>query len=187
MRVFIATKIPDSVREKISILQEQLKETQTGVRWVNPDNVHLTLKFLGEVEETRISEISSAIKSSIKGILPFHISFSSLDAFPNLKYPKVLWIGVKEGKEKLIELMSKLDTSLSRLGFEPETRKPSPHLTIGRVKKNKNPRLPKKLCGGQEKFEVQSFETRSFLTEKVYLIKSTLTPEGPEYTDIAEY
>ncbi|MDI6841114.1 MAG: RNA 2',3'-cyclic phosphodiesterase [bacterium] len=186
MRAFVAIKIPTEIIEKVAQLQESLKEVQ-GVKWVKPENIHLTLKFLGEVKDEQIETVKSAIKSSIQGIKPFNISLSDIGGFPNLRRPNVLWIGVKEGKDKLIGLINKLEKELSKLGFEPEAREPSPHLTIGRIKKGQKPEIK------NQKFETSAFtpplikKEAGFIADKVYLIKSTLTPEAPVYTDIAEF
>ena len=174
MRAFVAIKIPDSIKERIAKIEKELEGIQ-GVKWVKPDNIHLTLKFLGEVRESQIGELNLAIKSCIRGIKPFRISFSEIGGFPNLRHPKVIWVGVKEGMDILIELINRLEQEFSKLGFKPETREPSPHLTIGRIKKNK-------IVDAELKLRI--FETSSFIADKVYLIKSTLTPDGPIYTDI---
>ena len=175
MRVFIAIKVPEAIKEEISELQRDLDAQ--NVRWVAPKNIHLTLKFLGEVPDGQIEAIADAMKSSLPEIKPFNISFEEeVDGFPNLNRPRVLWIGVKQGKVELIELMQKLNRELSSLGFVAETRKSVPHLTIGRVKK---------VGRG---FGLATLKVcPTFLAERVYLIKSELTPQGPIYTDIKEF
>lgn len=173
--MFIAIKIPETIKEKIRELQKELRETITGVRWVKPEIIHLTLKFLGEVEERQLEDVCSVIKASIKEIPKFNISLAELGAFPNLRRPRVLWISLKVGREKIIELITKLEQGFAKIGFKPEDRKPSPHLTIGRVKKRGSG------------IELQEFETEAFTAVKVYLIKSTLTPQGPIYEDIKEF
>ncbi|MCK4307504.1 RNA 2',3'-cyclic phosphodiesterase [candidate division WOR-3 bacterium] len=180
MRIFIAIKVPDSIKEEISKLQKgldiQFAEFCGNVRWVAPQNIHLTLKFLGEVPEEQIETIIEAIESSLGKTEPFDISFEEVGGFPNLKRPRVLWVGAKQGKAQLIELMQKLNEKLSAIGFETEARESVPHLTIGRIKKVKN-----------LEFKVKSFKATPFPVERIYLIKSKLTPQGPIYTDIKEF
>ncbi len=174
MRIFIAIKVPDSIKEKIFKLQKNLDIR--NIRWVASQNIHLTLKFLGEVPEKQIEAVIEAIKSSTQKSKPFDISFEEIGGFPNSKQPRVLWVGIKEGKDKLIELMQNLNKEFSSIGFETESRKPAPHLTIGRIKKVESLKL-----------KVEKIKTTSFLTEQVYLIKSELTSQGPIYTDIKEF
>lgn len=179
MRAFIAIKIPDPIKEEISKFQKGLRDIQ-DIKWVAPENIHLTLKFLGEIKEEQIENIGKVIKTSIQDTKPFNISFGALGGFPNLSRPRVLWIGIKEGKEKLARFMDKLDKEISKLGFEQEARESIPHLTIGRVKKNWHSRPV--LLNQQ-----QSFDYPPFTVDKVYLIKSELTPGGPIYTNIKEF
>lgn len=182
MRAFIAIKIPTEIKENLVKLQTTLKIN--GVKWVEPENIHLTLKFLGEIcRDTAgcvptLQDINSAINSSIEGITPFYISLAELSAFPNLKKPRIIWLGINEGKEQLIHIMTKLNEAFSKLGFESRklSGKPVPHITIGRIKKVQSFEL-----------KVQSFETASFLADQLYLIQSVLTPRGPIYTDISEF
>lgn len=185
MRAFIAIKLPSEIKEEIHKFQKSLKvacgerSRTNGVRWVAPENIHLTLKFLGEINESQVESITSAINSSIKGIKSFNtkgtfsISLSEFGAFPDFRRPRVLWLGVKEGKEELIQLMINLENSLCKLGIEQEKREPVPHITIGRA---------------NQPIRVQSPELRLesiFLADAVYLIKSVLTPQGPIYTDLS--
>lgn len=147
-----------------------------GIKWVEPENMHLTIKFMGEVPDKLVEQVVERVSYSVHGEVAFNISFSILGGFPNLRRPRVLWIGVKEGKEKIVQLMTKLNEELAKLGFETESRTHVPHLTIGRVKKIQDLRL-----------ESEDFKTPSFLANRVYLIKSELTSRGPIYTDIKEF
>ena len=174
MRIFIAIKVPDSIKEEISKLQKNL-DIQ-NIRWVASQNIHLTLKFLGEIPEKQIEAIIEAIKSSTQKSKPFNISFKEVGGFPNLKRPRILWVGIKEGKDKLIELIQNLSKEFSSIGFEAESHKSVPHLTIGRIKKVKSLEL-----------RVKDFESPLFLAERIYLIKSELTSQGPIYTNIKEF
>lgn len=185
MRLFIAIKIPNQIKEQIIDFQDIMRgvskgESVTrpltnGIKWVGYENLHLTIKFLGTVNEKQVEEIIHKISSAIYDIKPFHISLSAFGGFPDLRRPKVLWIGIKEGKAILVKIMNSLDKKLSVMGFEIENRNPVPHLTIGRVKKVQ-----------PIKCKEQDFESHTFLVDAVYLIKSDLTSQGPTYTDIKE-
>ena len=179
MRTFIAIKLPADVKEQIQKFQKSLGID--GVKWVSPENIHLTLKFLGEINESQLESVKSTVNSSIQEIKSFNISLSEFGAFPDLRRPKVLWLGVKEGKDEVTQLMINLENELAKIGFVPEGRKPVPHITIGRVKEVESLELDPETSSGQ------GFEAKSFLVESIYLIKSTLSSEGPTYTDLAEY
>ena len=175
MRLFIAIKIPKPVKETIGQFQASLKVSE-GVKWVRQENLHLTLKFLGETPDKLVKPIAEKVNSMVRGKGAFEISFSTFGGFPNLKRPRILWIGVEHGKEELVDLMDRLNRKLSHLGFEMESRKPVPHLTIGRIRKERNTEI-----------KSQDFEGTSFLAKNIFLIRSELTSSGPIYTDVAEF
>ena len=176
MRTFIAIKIPELVKKDISCFQEKLKPQFTKeIKWVESENIHLTLKFIGKIELEQTEAVNTVIQSCIQNTTPFQMSFANAGAFPNLQYPKVLWIGVKEGKEKIIKLMTSLNEKLADIGIEFETRDLSPHLTIGRAK---NP---------VKGIHFPAFTSEYFETKNIYLIKSELTQNKPIYTDIKEF
>ena len=186
MRLFIAVKVPKPIIVQISEFQKSISVEWQGIKrldlkWVEPENMHLTLKFLGETPDKIVDKICTIVGDSIQGIKPFNISFSSLGGFPNLMKPRVLWIGVEEGREKIVELIQRLNEKLSKIGFEPETRESTPHLTIGRIK-----RVERNIDSGL-KLRVKGFKSPVFLADKIYLIKSELTSAGPIYTDIKEF
>jgi RNA 2',3'-cyclic 3'-phosphodiesterase len=176
MRTFIALKIPEPVKKDISCFQNKLKsQFSKQIKWVEPENIHLTLKFIGEIKPEQIESINTVIQSCITNIKPFPISFDGAGAFPNLQYPKILWIDLKDGREKIIQLMISLNEKLADIGFEFETRDLSPHLTIGRVK------------APVSNLHFPPFTSDSFEINNIYLIKSELTRNKPIYTDIKEF
>ena len=182
MRLFIAIKLPNQIKDQIIAFQDTMRGMD-GIKWVGYENLHLTLKFLGTVNEEQIEEVIYKISSAIYGIKPFHISLSTFGGFPDLRRPRVLWIGIKEGRPILVKIMNGLGKELSVMGFEAERRDPVPHLTIGRARKVQPIKLkiPK-----QAACKEQDFESPTFLVDTVYLIKSDLTTQGPIYTDIKE-
>lgn len=198
MRMFVAIKIPDFIKQKISSLKTEFNIID-GIKWVSSQNLHLTLKFIGEIKEELLEPVLQTINSCIKDIKPFPVSFNGTGAFPNPKYPKILWVGMKDGKEQVIKLMISLNKELTQLGIEFESREPSPHLTIGRVKHlgKKAPPAHSGMIGvsahpgrtGVSPVQIiyPQFESESFLVDSIYLIKSELTPTGPIYSDLKQF
>jgi len=176
LRTFIAVTIPDSVREKIAEFQEELKQHGADVKWVRPESIHITLKFLGDVEEERIDEVARAVQRAVEGVKPFPVSVGGAGTFPNDRRPRVLWVGVEESAEKLADLAMRIDGELSVLGFERERRKYSGHLTIGRV------RSPNRIGPTVEAMHSVEFEGGVFEAAEVLFVKSDLKPTGAVYT-----
>jgi 2'-5' RNA ligase len=179
IRTFIAVKISESSRHSLSELIGQLRESRADVKWVTPENAHLTLKFLGDVDEKKIDEIAGRVSAACQGTRPFKMSLTGLGAFPNARRPSVIWVGVDEGRDSLADLNEKIERELEKMGFERERRKFSPHLTIGRLRRQGQPgdlgdRLTAEYGGGDS------------TVDRVFLMKSTLTPKGPVYEELRE-
>ena len=130
IRAFIAIEIDPQLIQQISEMVADLKPRIAGIRWVSQTNFHLTLKFLGDILESNIEPIAQALELALRPFPRFTINAKGLGVFPDLRRPRVLWIGL-EGK-KLLELASKVETALDPLGFLPEKRGFQPHLTVGR-------------------------------------------------------
>ena len=159
---------------------KDITNSNADVKLVEPQNIHITLKFLGEVEEVNIDDIEQIIKDSVKEIEPFTIKLSGTGVFPNQNYIRVIWIGIKDAE--IIETISRsIDERLSQLGFKREKRGFSAHLTIGRVKTAKNKQLLLKVIERYKDFEFSTQEVNS-----IKLKKSDLTPKGPIYTTLRE-
>ncbi len=171
MRLFIAISLNSQLQQELTELQEKFRALK-GIRWVKPQNIHLTLNFLGEVDEQRIPLIKEAMQRAVPGTSPFLISFGGLGVFPNLKAPRVIWLGLSPEKEVIV-LQQKLEKELAKIGFSVEKRKFHPHLTLGRVKRG----FIKKI--GEEGDTSLSSKLR---VDKIGLIQSKLTPEGPIYS-----
>ena len=134
IRTFICIEIPESLKDRINKLQDALRKIEAQISWTKPSNIHLTLKFLGGVEASRIGQIRKALERAANGISPFEVEIGGTGCFPSPRSPRVLWVGVSNIPEPLRQLYSKIEDELSRQGFERETRKFSPHLTkIGRA------------------------------------------------------
>ena len=177
-RAFIALDIPSS--QKITELSNQIKNSGVNTKLVETENIHITLKFLGDTEEELIDKIEDCIKESLENIKPFEIKLVGTGVFPNPGYIKVLWIGIKDNGE-LKEIAKNINEKLSSLGFEKDGRGFSAHLTIARVRSAKN---KEKLVEIVEKYRETEFAT--IKVESIKLKKSELTPKGPIYTTTKE-
>jgi 2'-5' RNA ligase len=176
IRTFIAINIPDHVREAIDGFQKKLKEYSADVKWVRPESIHITLKFLGDVEIGRIDKMAHAVQDAVNDVEPFTISVSGVGTFPNDRRPRVLWVGVQEGAETLSDLAKKIDHALSTMGFEKEKRKYSAHLTLGRV------RSPNYIDKTVRDMRSMGFESESFAVGSIEVMKSQLLKTGAVYT-----
>jgi 2'-5' RNA ligase len=177
-RGFIAIDI--KISSKLTELTNEIKNIGSYLKLVEPENIHITIKFLGETEERLINDINKIIKNSIKNINSFNIKLQGTGVFPNQNYIKVIWVGLKNAEN--IEMISKgIDESLSKLGFTREKRGFSPHLTIARVKSAKN---KERLLRIIEKYK--DVEFADFKVDSIKLKKSELTPKGPIYTTLLD-
>ena len=174
-RTFIALEIEENIKELLVSIQQKIGSKTSGIKWVKPENMHLTLKFLGSTREDKIEDISDIIKNTAKALTCFNVAVSGLGAFPNSNNPKVIWAGLK-ADDVLYNFQKAIDISLEPLGFAREKRPFSPHLTIGRVRDS---RAKKKL---RDVFEKIDPNPCSFEAENITFYKSDLMPEGPVYT-----
>jgi len=181
LRTFIAISLNTGVKEELAVLIDKLKTSGADVKWVNPENIHLTLKFLGYILPEKIEEVKRVLGRIRGKFTPFKITFSGVGAFPKLSYPRVIWVGINGGKEDTKHVYELLEAELEKIGFKKEDRDFSPHLTIGRVRSGKN-KAALKSC-----IENLSFSSGEILeVEHITLFQSTLTPKGPVYTPLYE-
>lgn len=181
IRTFIAIDINQSAKQKISCLIDQLTRSNADAKWITENQMHFTLKFLGQTDELLIPKISEALKSLVENFGEFTISFSDIGAFPNIKRPRVIWLGIDKGKDKLELLNGKIETALEKLGFEKEKRQFTAHLTLGRVRSLKNIEGLKALI---DKMDIRLED--EIKANKVILYRSTLSPKGAIYTPLVE-
>jgi 2'-5' RNA ligase len=177
-RGFIAIEI-DSF-PKIIELENEIKKSGAIVKFVEPQNIHITLKFLGDTDENLIDKIVEMLTESVKNIKPFEIILKGAGVFPNQNYIKVMWIGI-ENTEQMGKIAYKIDEQVSELGYEREKRKFSAHLTIARVKSAKN---KEKLIQIIEKYK--EIEFGKIKVDSIKFKQSELTPKGPIYTTLKE-
>ena len=177
MRTFIAIELTDEIKNELARIQARLKYAGGDVKWVEKDNIHLTLKFLGEVQEERIDDVVSKLEAVAKVSKPFEMTIKDTGAFPNIDYPRVIWAGLDKGAGESKEIAQKIDEGLEQLGFQKETRAFSPHLTIGRVRSSKN-----KLELKEKVLSAKIEKPLAQRVDSVILFKSELTSNGPIYT-----
>ncbi|MFC1748868.1 RNA 2',3'-cyclic phosphodiesterase [Pseudomonadota bacterium] len=175
-RGFIAVELP--VTEEILSIGNDISHSDAQVKLVQPENIHITLKFLGQTPTQQIENIETIMKQSITDIQPHTINLIGTGVFPNERYIKVIWIGIKQG-EQLATIASSLNNQLSALGFKKEKRSFSPHLTIGRMKTAKG---KEHILSIIEKYKETIFAEVN--VQEIILKKSTLTPKGPIYETI---
>ncbi|MFC1501283.1 RNA 2',3'-cyclic phosphodiesterase [Elusimicrobiota bacterium] len=171
MRVFIAINLPLEVRKKIASLSKSFKLMESA-KWINEDNLHLTLKFYGELSKQELEKINTLVPKALMDINPFEISFKNFGAFPSFKKPRILWLGVSEGSENLITIAENIEKYSAECGFKTEERKYHPHLTVGRFK------MPKPI-DDKTNTDTESF---SFLCKKIDIMESILETDGPKYS-----
>lgn len=180
IRTFIAIELPEEIKGRLSHLIEELKPgKEQAVKWVNPDSLHLTLKFLGNVSIAKVPEITGAIERVTAGMKPCQLGLEELGAFPNAKSPQVVWVGISGEVAHLIDLQKRIDQALVPLGFPPETKAFSPHLTLGRVRDKASPNERIHLGKALQSHKVKNGP--AFTVDKVAFLKSTLTSSGPIY------
>ncbi len=176
MRTFLAIEVPKDARKRIDAFIQEESTRSLPIKWVKFQNLHVTLKFLGEIDEQKKSEIQPVIKEITEKLRPFQVNLEGVGCFPGPKNPKVLWIGVKQGAEILGEIAQELERRLSKFGFKKERRFHA-HLTIGRIKK---------FCKVDD-ILTKSITTEVFPINAITFFKSTLKPEGPIYEELEKF
>lgn len=181
MRTFIAIEIPEAVKTVLSVMQNELRRAQADINWTKPENIHLTLRFLGEVDEKRLEDVKRSCAEAAAEFAPFTLKLNGAGVFPNFRQPKVLWAGLAGELEIAGKLQRRLEAGLTSLGFAPEDKPFKPHLTIGRVKSPKNARQVAALT------EIQTLPDLPFEVQEIVLMKSELHSAGARYTSLAKF
>ncbi len=181
IRTFLAIELPSSILKRLKEVQQELKTCQADVRWVDPNSIHLTLKFLGNIEEKQMESIVKAVEKSVQRTPFFSLKVQGVGGFPDVRNPRVLWIGLEERGALLSTLQNQLEKELEKIGFKSENRPFHPHLTLGRVKSTRGKACLVEKMG---KYKEECFG--EFEVERVILFKSELRPAGPIYTPLKE-
>jgi RNA 2',3'-cyclic 3'-phosphodiesterase len=181
IRSFLAIELPETILKQIGEVQKDLKSSYADVRWVSPEKIHLTLKFFGNIDESRIEPIVKSIAGATQTTSSFPLKVNGIGAFPDVKNPRVIWMGLVNEKEVLVSFQKEVETELEKIGFEPEKRPFQAHLTLGRVKSSRG---REELVRRMEKYVEKEFG--DFRVERVILFRSDLRPTGPIYTPLRE-
>lgn len=183
IRAFIAIELPEDLKVKLAALIDRLRpDSPPGTKWVNPNGIHLTLKFLGNIPASTTENVTQAIRESAEGIKQSVISTSNLGTFPNPKRAQVAWIGLSGDLDQLKTLQGRLENKLAALGFAPETRPFTPHLTLARVNKMASP-MERQRFG--ERVIKTDFAATEIKIITVILMKSQLSRTGAIYSRIS--
>ncbi|MEP7135109.1 MAG: RNA 2',3'-cyclic phosphodiesterase [Chloroflexota bacterium] len=183
LRTFIAVEIPPDVQKQIQTATESLRKEAGSslVRWVPMHNMHLTLKFLGDVSPASVDQLTEIIRTEADTCPAFDLQINGLGSFPSLKRPRVLWVGIQAPAE-LEALYRGIESACARLGYESEGRDFSPHLTLGRVKQDASAVDQQRIRRALEETKIDSLGTAR--VNSVHLYKSDLKPSGSVYTQI---
>jgi RNA 2',3'-cyclic 3'-phosphodiesterase len=180
LRTFIAIEIPAEIKK--TLLQQSAdlhRAVGRSVRWVTSENIHLTLKFLGEISPANVEMLTQTLKAEASQHTSFEIKVATLGAFPNPRRPRILWVGL-DAQETLSRLQHGIEAATARLGYPPEDKPFSPHLTIGRVRDQVSSDEMQSLRAALENTKIGMLGT--FTVQAVHLFKSDLQPGGSIYT-----
>ena len=189
IRSFIAIELSEEARTELARLQSRLKEASPPktVRWTDPKNIHLTLHFLGDVAEERLEDVGRILRNAAASHKPFSLNLSNLGCFPSTRRPRIVWVGLSGNTDSLVAFQHELGESLKQaIGFQPEPRKYSPHLTVGRVKKGVSSNGLRKLGQSLESEIPGVGHLITLPVDHVHFIRSDLKPDGPVYTTLAQ-
>ncbi len=178
IRTFVAIDVNDEVRRKTARL---MRDLSPEYKWVEPENLHLTLKFLGDVPEEDVADVCRHVERACDGVESFPISIEGLGAFPDDDRPRVIWAGVGEGQEELCELHGRIERELKKMRFPEERQTYRPHLTLGR-KKHRGRYDPAMVAAIREN---APFYAGDFMVQQIVVYASYLDKRGPSYTPMA--
>lgn len=187
MRLFVAVAVSEEVKKKLWETQKEFQRSSpffNKIKWVKPENFHLTLKFLGEVSEENLNELKNALIESVKDEKKFEMEIQGLGAFPSTAKPRVLWAGMKQGAEELKKIAEQVEKNSVQAGFEKRDAPFSPHLTLARLSS-----LPQELLADFSK-KIEAKHSLFFgktAVSKIVLMQSVLSSEGPHYSVLEEF
>jgi len=186
IRTFIAIELDAATQDALAQLQSQLKRQpgSNAVRWVAPGNIHLTLKFLGDVDAKKISALQNSVAAACAGTPPFTLKLSGVGAFPNPQRANVVWVGIQGDVDVAAALAKKIEDACAELGFAREARAFSPHLTLGRVKRDAGPRARAEIA--QMIASAPTRDLGQYRAASVSVMQSDLKPGGSVYSRLAE-
>lgn len=178
IRSFISVPITPAISSVAKKIIKNLKPYDDGIKWVPLDNLHLTLKFLGEVDNVEIPDVCKAIRKVTDTIEPFELRFAGTGGFPNAEKPRIVYAGIDDPSGNLVAMVAGLETELAKLGFKPEPRDYTPHLTLGRTRSNSR-RAGEALVAEMQR--MGDIELGEMVVDEVHLMASFLDKAGPTY------
>lgn len=179
LRTFLAVELSMDVRSQAKTIIRKLSAVDADVRWVEPAKMHLTMKFLGDIDPLDSLEVCQALEQAVAPIPPFDVIFGGVGAFPAVDRPRTLWMGVQEGLEELAELHEAIEQAMADCGYPPEARRFHPHLTLGRVRGGRN-----MAALGQLVASLADAGAGGSDIDEVIVMSSELTRQGPIYTPL---
>lgn len=182
VRTFVAVELPPEVRSRACQLIETLrKESDAPVRWVGPEQLHWTLKFLGDVDMLEIPDVCRRLSRAVAPLAAFDVSACGVGAFPDIHHPRTVWLGMRDGVEPMIQLHAAVEEALGDLGFRQEQRRFRPHITLGRVRGGVGSESHE---FAQRLKEQADFEAGISTVFEITIFASELTPKGPIYNPL---
>ncbi len=185
LRLFVAVDLPEDVREALHSLQSDLRQRElSGLRWVRPEGVHLTLKFLGDTPAGRVAAIEGALATALLGTEPFRLALGAPGTFGGRRGPRVVWLDITGDVQRLRGVQAAVEGAMVGVGFAPEERQYSPHLTLARVPQPPRPGTAERVSRALEAVEPPRAE---FEVREIVLIRSRLQPGGAVYERLAGF
>lgn len=183
MRAFLALELPEPIRAEFARVQQELAGARADVKWVEPRNLHLTIRFLGEIDEPQRQAVEQLATRAASQSPPLSLRASQLGTFPSPRAPRVVWVGLEDGREALVRMVERLEEALVQAGFQREERAFEAHVTLGRV------RSPLRRTELVERITQCTRPSRPapFLADHLTLFQSLLSPSGPTYTPLARF
>ncbi|MFH1230668.1 MAG: RNA 2',3'-cyclic phosphodiesterase [Planctomycetota bacterium] len=181
MRLFVAITLDETIRENLISIQELIQRYQPDAKLVDAENIHLTLRFLGEISEDILPRISEVL-STVNDCHCFEMELRNIGAFPSVKKPRVIWIGCEDRTSALNKIYQTLESGFRAIGLQPDDKEFSAHITIAR---DKIPKPNNNFEALANKYANKSFGIQ--MVKQVTLFQSTLTPNGPIYTNISDF
>ena len=179
MRCFLAVDIPEHIKKNLLQVVHNIKKDLTGVKWVEPYNLHITIKFLGEIEDKKVPGLLEVLEGRLSHSGTFTLKLKNFGFFPDIRRPRVFWVGVEDKEENLKKLWKEIENIIPKFGVSRDNRSFTPHLTLARIKK------PIKIKKSSLD-ELKEFESSPFNVDTLVFYKSVLTSKGPIYTKIKE-
>ncbi|MDP3012877.1 MAG: RNA 2',3'-cyclic phosphodiesterase [Candidatus Subteraquimicrobiales bacterium] len=181
LRLFVAIELPKTLKEELGKFTEQSSKEVSGAKWVEPKNLHISLKFLGNFPEENLPKLLTKIEEATWRIKPFNLRLSKAGAFPTERKARVFWMGTEGSESELEKLHKSIDKNMEKLGFERENRKFHSHITLARF------RTPQNIESLISKFDFKASGDEVFEVKEIVLFKSELTPRGSIYTILKNF